>query len=266
MGTVILEGLHALKHASRFGARITEILTDDLDKALELADGISDDLRPLVERAQVISTSHFRERATQPIPTHVLAYAERPTYTLEQCMPTAEKPTILLDDPRNSKNLGAVVRVGAAVGAAGVLAHGPADFFNPMAVRGGAGLQWAIPCWSGAGSFLSRFRGTGTGHCDTGDGSSLSHFDTPEIGHEVRPFTLVGLDADAPQFQPCDSPNPTIFAFGSERSGLSDEVRSWCDQIVSLPMEPHVSSLNLATSVSAVLYLRRYSLSRDQTI
>jgi tRNA G18 (ribose-2'-O)-methylase SpoU len=70
----------------------------------------------------------------------------------------------------------------------------------------------------------------------------------------------VGLDADGVPFDPRDHQGPTIFAFGSERSGLSEPVRALCDHIVSLPMEPHVSSLNLATSVSAVMYLRKCSM------
>ena len=70
---------------------------------------------------------------------------------------------------------------------------------------------------------------------------------------------LVGLDADGVRFDPSAIPGPVIFAFGSERTGLSEAVRSRCDEIVSLPMTPHVSSLNLATSVSAVMYLRMYA-------
>lgn len=235
---IALEGLHALKHALRFGAQITEILTDDLEKAVLLADGIADDLRSvLVERARVVSRDELRERSTQPIPTRVLAYAQKPTWTLSDCLPVDDRPTILLDDPRNSKNLGAVVRVGAANGAAGVLVNGPADFYNPMAIRGAAGLQWAIPCW--------------------GSQSLMEELDNLRT---QASFTFVGLDADGKKYHPQDFPYPTIFAFGSERSGLSTGVRSRCDEIVSLPMTPHVSSLNLATTVSAVVYLRTYAL------
>jgi TrmH family RNA methyltransferase len=80
--------------------------------------------------------------------------------------------------------------------------------------------------------------------------------------NEIRthtPLTLVGLDAGGTPFDPRGFPGPTVFAFGSERSGLSAHVRANCDEIVSLPMKPEVSSLNLATSVSAVMYLRIYA-------
>ena len=54
-------------------------------------------------------------------------------------------------------------------------------------------------------------------------------------------------------------PSACVLAFGTERSGLTDELRARADACVSLPMEPGVSSLNLATSVSVVLYAWRLS-------
>ncbi len=233
---VILEGLHALKHAHRFGARITQVWSDDLDKALNAAESIDPALIPWLQtNLKLVSRTVFREHASQPVPTHVLAWAEPPAWTLTQSLPTAEQPTIVLDDPRNSKNLGAVIRVGAAAGASGVLVNGAADPFSPMAVRGAAGLQWALPCWGSAG-LMDELAAAGSA--------------TP---------TLVGLDADGDRFDPAEFSGPVVFAFGSERTGLSPEVRARCDHIVALPMRPAVSSLNLATCVSAVLYLRLYA-------
>ena len=48
-----------------------------------------------------------------------------------------------------------------------------------------------------------------------------------------------------------------MLAVGSEREGLSPRVLNRADQVVSLPMEDGVSSLNLATAVSAMLYAWR---------
>ena len=47
----------------------------------------------------------------------------------------------------------------------------------------------------------------------------------------------------------------SVLAFGTERDGLSDQLLAMADARVALPMRPGVSSLNLATAVSAVLYL-----------
>ncbi len=50
-----------------------------------------------------------------------------------------------------------------------------------------------------------------------------------------------------------------MLAFGTERYGLSEELRARADASVSIPMRPGVSSLNLATSVAAVLFAWRLS-------
>jgi len=265
---VALEGLHALKHAVRFGAHVTDILTDDLERALATADAVAPELRPLlVDRARIISTTRFRELATQPIPTRVLAHAIRPAWRLADALPTPGRPAILLDDPRNSKNLGAVIRVGAAAGAAGLLVNGSADPCDPMAVRGAAGLQWALPCVASPG-LLAQL--DGVGFSAPGPGSEVEPGPpTPRPGSEVPPgpvtdlthptITLIGLDAGGARFDPAAVTGPVVLAFGSERSGLSPAVRERCDRIVALPMRPDVSSLNLATSVAAVLYVMAYA-------
>ena len=46
-----------------------------------------------------------------------------------------------------------------------------------------------------------------------------------------------------------------MLAFGTERDGLSDELLARADARAALPMRPGVSSLNLATAVSAVLFV-----------
>ncbi|MDR2929963.1 MAG: TrmH family RNA methyltransferase [Propionibacteriaceae bacterium] len=267
---VILEGLHALKHATRFNARVTAIMTDDLDKALAATENIDPTLGEMLRRsAQVVSRQEFRERVSQPVPTHVLAYAERPQWTLEQGLPTASRPTILLDDPRNSGNIGAVIRVGAACDAAGVLIRGSDDPFNPMTTRGAAGLQWAIPVW-GSQTLLEQLPRSASRNIGS-DGlagavdsvapagpASVTPVPAPSTTAAPAPL-LVGLDADGELFDPSQFLGPTIFAFGSERVGLSAAVRDRCDRVVALPMRPHVSSLNLATCVAATLYLRQYA-------
>ena len=50
-----------------------------------------------------------------------------------------------------------------------------------------------------------------------------------------------------------------MLAFGTERHGLSDELLARADARISIPMRAGVSSLNLATSVAAVLFAWRLS-------
>ena len=49
-------------------------------------------------------------------------------------------------------------------------------------------------------------------------------------------------------------PERAVLAFGTERDGLSDDLLARADPRLALPMSRGVSSLNLATAVSGVLF------------
>jgi TrmH family RNA methyltransferase len=219
---VVLEGFHALKHAVRFGADIVGAWTADPaelealrarlapDVALTTTTVTHEELSTVVPRAQVVAVAR---RPHQLDPDGMLA------------LPGPE-PVVVLEDPRHLGNLGACVRVAAAAGAAGVLTTGRQDPWHPDALRGSAGLHFALP--------VARTR-------------------TVEPGD--RP--LVALDPDGDPLDPADVPPRALLAFGTERDGLSDDLLERADRRLALPMRPGVSSLNLATAVSAVLFLVR---------
>lgn len=213
-GSVCLEGLHAVKHALRFGAELTEVTTDDPQRLERLARELAPDVADELLAAAARGPGPFP-------PTGVLARARRPAFALPE---RDERPIVLLDHPRQLGNVGAAIRVAAAADAAAVVVTGGADPWHPQAIRGAAGLQFALP----------------VGRVD-----------------EVPPGPLVALD---PAGSPLDAqriPPGAILAFGSERRGLSAELLGRADLRVALPMRPGVSSLNLATAVAATLYALR---------
>ena len=138
---------------------------------------------------------------------------------------------VLLEDPRDLGNMGACVRVAAAADIAGVLTTGSHDPWHPDALRGAAGLHYAVP--------VARLEGL----------EVLDGCDRP----------LLAVDPDGDPLDPSELPPRALLAFGTERDGLSEELAARADARVSIPMRPGVSSLNLATSVAAVLFAWRLS-------
>jgi TrmH family RNA methyltransferase len=215
---VVLEGFHAIKHAIRFGGEILGMWTADpaelealrarLAPDIELATlevvGL-EELKAVVPRAQVVAVA---TRPMQPDPDTVLA---------------GPGHVVLLEDPRHLGNLGAVVRVAAAADAAGVMTTGRQDPWHPDALRGSAGLHFALP---------------------------VHHL------HNVRTQgrELVALDPEGEPLHPQALPPAAVLAFGTERDGLSAELLAQAQRRVALPMAAGVSSLNLATAVAATLY------------
>ena len=176
----------------------------------------------------------FRQLSPVPPATGVIAIARRPPVSLPEMFNNpAPAPLVLLENPRSHGNLGAVVRVAAAAGAAGVIATGEHDPWHPSALVGAAGLHFALPvAW--AEQWGKEWVGTDRGG---------------------RP--LVAIDPAGAPLQPGLIPERAALAFGSEREGLSRELRAAADCCLAIPMQPGVSSLNLATAVAVVLYAWR---------
>jgi tRNA G18 (ribose-2'-O)-methylase SpoU len=65
---------------------------------------------------------------------------------------------------------------------------------------------------------------------------------------------LYVLDPEGEDIRTVPFPDDALIAFGSERHGISDELREMATRVVAVPMRPQVSSFNLATSVGMGLF------------
>lgn len=224
----VLEGLHALKHALRFGAPIDGVFTSDKEKLIALAQNLAPDVAVKIgDLAETVSPDAFAALAPKPPKTGVLSLAKRPEVTLDQVLTCdREGPVLLLEEPAHLGNVGAAIRATAAAGASAVITTGTNDPWDPAALRGSAGLHFAQPV--------------------------LSLSALPEID---RP--LLAIDPEGEPLTPSHLPAQAILAFGSERNGLSSDLFSRADRRISIPMQPRVSSLNLATAVAVTLYAWR---------
>jgi TrmH family RNA methyltransferase len=110
--------------------------------------------------------------------------------------------------------------VAAGLDAGGVISTGDVDPWHPNVLRGSAGLHFALP---------------------------VARATTLDFAGE-----LIAFDADGDLLKG-PIPDNAVLAFGSERHGLSDEVRAKATRIVRLPMREKVSSYNLTTSVAVPL-------------
>jgi TrmH family RNA methyltransferase len=214
---VVLEGFHAIKHALRFGGEILGAWTADPDEVADLTERLAPDVRIPVE---VVDGESLRKVVPRG---QVVAVARRPVQADPETVLAGPGHVVLLEDPRHLGNLGAAVRVAAAAGAAGVMTTGRQNPWHPDALRGSAGLHFALP---------------------------VHHIRAVRIGSR----DLVALDPAGERLAPEEFPAAAVLAFGTERDGLSDELLAQARRRVALPMSPGVSSLNLASAVAATLY------------
>lgn len=224
----VVEGFHALKHALRFGAELVEAVALDPAELERLAGELAPDLAGRVAAAVEPAEAEELAAMVPNVPhTGVLAIARRPPLDLDATLAEPRPaPVVLLEDPRNMGNIGACVRVAAGADAAALLTTGANDPWFPDAVRGAAGLHFALPVAAV---------------------EALPASDRP----------LLALDPDGERLRPEALPPRAVLAFGTERHGLSSDLLDRAEGRVAIPMREGVSSLNLATSVAVVLFAMR---------
>ncbi|WP_374227268.1 TrmH family RNA methyltransferase [Streptomyces sp. JJ66] len=224
---VLLDGFHAVKHALRFGADVSHVLTRDRAALGALAGELAPDVvGELAGRAVEVADAVLRELVPRAHPTGVAALAARRDRAVNLAALTAvprRAPVIVLEDPRNLGNVGAVVRLAAGLGATGVVTTGTADPWHPNAVRGGAGLHYATAV------------------------------ERVTLG-SLPPGPLYVLDPEGADLRTVTLPDDAVLAFGTERHGVSAALKARADHTLRLPMHPSVSSYNLATSTAMTLY------------
>ncbi|MGE5407897.1 MAG: TrmH family RNA methyltransferase [Syntrophothermus sp.] len=222
---VVIEGFHALKHALRFGADLEEAVAVDPEALERMAADLAPDLAGRFAGAvAAVDPDTLARMVPVAPPTGVVAIARRPAFDLEATLDDPRPaPVVLLERPRHMGNVGACVRVAAAADAAALLTTGEHDPWHPDAVRGGAGLQFALP---------------------VGGVAAPADFGRP----------LLAIDPDGERLRPGTLPPRAVLAFGTERHGLSAELLERAEARISIPMREGVSSLNLATSVAVTLF------------
>ncbi len=180
----------------------------------------------------VASARDLDKFADAVTPQGVLAVADDPSYGLPNLVRGARGPLLLLDAVQDPGNVGAILRVAAAFGAAGVLvAEGSADPLGAKALRASAGTALTIPFARGSAAACR---------------DALEQAGCP----------LWLLEGEAPGqkgvvdlFETTPPPGVFALAVGNEGRGASAPIAAAARVRVSIPIAPGVESLNAAVAV-----------------
>jgi tRNA G18 (ribose-2'-O)-methylase SpoU len=232
----VLEGFHPARHAVEFGASLTTAVTYDRDRLLHLAERLAPEVvDAIMGRLLVVDRERFVNLSQRSLSSPLLSIAPRPARDTTGLWQHSSRPVVFLDRPRNPGNVGAVIRVAAAADVDAVVVSGTVDPWSPVVLRSGTGLQFAL---------------------------AVERGDFPEA--TGRPIVAVDMGGEAIGASPL--PPGAVLVVGGERYGLSADLRRRADRTIGVPMRPGVSSLNLATALSAVLFgWRASTLARTGT-
>jgi 23S rRNA (guanosine2251-2'-O)-methyltransferase len=241
-----VEGRQAVRELLTAGTRrIREVWivadaepSEILDDIRELADG---------DRVQVreVGRGKFAAQARCEAPQGVLALAapldEADLDELAAGTGPARRRTrattapflVALDGVTDPGNLGAVLRSAECAGATGiVLPRHRAVHVTPAATKAAAGAIEHLPIAlvGGLPAALARLRDAGV--------------------------LVVGLDvsADRPLYDLSPADGPVCLVLGAEGRGLSRLVRERCDEVLSIPLQGRLASLNVASAATLACY------------
>ena len=226
---VILYGLHAATAALGNPRRKVIAAYASANMAERLAPQFTArGLAPRIEDVRALSRRAGANAVHQGV---VLEARALEPLTLAEIAPAG--PVLAVDQVTDPRNLGALLRVAAAFGAAGLIAtrrHRPAE--SGLIAKAASG--------------------------------GLEHVPLVEVGNLARALTaaraagywIAGLDSDgAQEFESIAGHRPLLIVLGSEGQGLRRLTREACDGLCRIELPGAIRSLNVSTAAALALQL-----------
>jgi TrmH family RNA methyltransferase len=231
----LIEGYRELARAVDGGIAVRDLFT-----CPDLWTGRNEQsLTDLVEsrggRINVLTARAFASLAGQETPDGVLGVAEVPQVGLdrqdEAFAASAQPLFMVVEGIERPGNLGTIARTCAGTGVSGLIVCDPqVDPFHPEVVRASVGALFSLP--------LSVVR--------TQDFLSWAR------DRSVR--LVVSSPAGAVSYDEALVTGTTALVVGSEKSGITDDLRDAADELVSLPMSGDVDSVNVAVAAGVLVF------------
>jgi RNA methyltransferase, TrmH family len=234
-GLMLLDGAHLVADAVAAHVMLEHVVVAAEASA---AAGIQPLLAQLSARgADIALASSSVMAAVSPLrsPSAIVAIARRPQADTTRVYAGSSPLLLIVNDVQDPGNMGAIIRVAEAAGAAGVLATGTsADPYGWKALRGSMGSTLRLPVArvDDVERAVAEVRANGCKVVATAPRGGRSVFD-------------VDLKA------------PAAILIGGEGPGLPPAVLAAADERITVPMQSPVESLNAAVTAAIVVYEAR---------
>ena len=218
-GKFLLEGYKAIKEAFDCGIKLEKIFVNK-NKISEY--DFAKDI--IIETNEAV----LKKLGTTESAPEAIAVGFQKVYD-KNILKTVKK-VLLLENIKDLGNLGTIIRSSVAFGAEAIVLFGESvDIYNPKSVRASVGNLWKIP---------------------------IIHIkDLDELKEIFADFERIAtLPRSKNMLKTFKIKTPSLIMFGSDADGLSDELVNFSTGSVKIEMAQTVESLNLATSVSVILY------------
>lgn len=182
---------------------------------------------------EVVEDKIFQKMSDTQTPQGILAVVQKRTYTIQDILNSRTAGCILiLDGIQDPGNLGTMIRTGEGAGISGViLSKDTADLYNPKTIRSTMGSIYRVP-----------------------------HVISESLMETVEELKQQGVNVVAThlrgkkEYQELEYSGLTGILIGNEGNGLSEELADSADELVRIPMEGSVESLNAAIAAALFMY------------
>jgi TrmH family RNA methyltransferase len=230
-GFAAIEGVRVIEEAVRSGLRFRGIFFADSAESL-----IEKLLPQISSHAEILGLPNdvFASAVSTESPQGVAALVRWPAFSLNTVLESAEKPLLLgtmgIQDPGN---LGTIIRSAEAFGVSAVLlGEKTVSQFNSKVIRASAGSSFRLPAISIKAVEIAALKQRGLRVATTSS-------------HKGKPIDEADLTGGL------------IVMVGSEGAGVPREYMAMADELIRVPHEERVESLNAAVAASVILYEAR---------
>lgn len=228
-GYIFVEGVRLVEEARRSGVEIVEALVSESFQGKNESANL--------ENAVVVADRIFDTITETKSSQGIVIIARKPVMSLEVVTMALSRDSgipvvVFLSKINNPSNLGAILRTAEAAGVRGVIiSRSSADVFSPKALRSAMGASLRLPIYENA-----------------------SFDEMLDWAHENELIPTAADISGQMNYTETDWTRPRLLIFGSEAHGLSDEETGKVEELVCIPMENEVESLNLAVSCGIILF------------
>lgn len=235
-GKIFLEGVRLVGEAARSRTTCESVFASSEFLEDLSADEITAWLRP--RNIFELTEASLQSLADTKNPQGIIVVAEKPATGPDRIeeVPLAATPLVIfLHQINNPSNLGAVIRSAEAAGVAGVVvSQDSADPFLAKSLRAAMGSTLRLPIWTGA-----------------------SLVEALEWARMNKLRTVAADVKGTRSYADLDWQIPRMLLLGSEAHGLDDEDLKSIDELIVVPIEKEVESLNLAVAAGVIMFEAR---------
>lgn len=182
---------------------------------------------------EVVADNVFKEISETMTPQGVIGIVKQPYYDFDSIIVRDDVRLMFLEDIRDPGNLGTIVRTSEGAGIDGiVLSKESVDMFNPKVIRSTMGAIYRMPF-----IYEDNFK------------------EALEKKYKSQNIELYAAHLEgARDYAKVSYARKCGLIIGNEANGISDEVTKLANNMIKIPMQGKVESLNAAISAALIMY------------